>query len=73
MLEKEYYAPQIEKKWFDIWEESFPHISKDEYEKAKQEKVKNEVNQIFADLKQTVNSAVKKSGELVELTKIKIE
>ena len=24
MLEKEYYAPQIEKKWFDIWEETKP-------------------------------------------------
>ena len=30
------------------------------------------MEKFFADLKQTVNSAVKKSGELVELTKIKI-
>ncbi|MGN1059422.1 MAG: hypothetical protein ACI4QW_03230 [Clostridia bacterium] len=30
------------------------------------------MEKFFSDLKQTVNSAVKKSGELVELTKIKI-
>lgn len=30
------------------------------------------MEKFFADLKQTMNSAVKKSGELVELTKIKM-
>ena len=35
MLEKEYYAPQIEKKWFDIWEETKPFKVDDNSEKPK--------------------------------------
>ena len=35
MLEKEYFAPKIEKKWFDIWEETKPFKVDDNSEKPK--------------------------------------
>ena len=35
MLEKEYYAPQIEKKWFDIWEETKPFKVEENSDKPK--------------------------------------
>ncbi len=35
MLEKEYFAPKIEKKWFDIWEETNPYKVDDNSDKPK--------------------------------------
>ncbi|MBQ2983331.1 MAG: leucine--tRNA ligase [Candidatus Gastranaerophilales bacterium] len=35
MLEKEYFAPKIEKKWFDIWEETKPYKVDDNSPKPK--------------------------------------
>ena len=35
MLEKEYFAPKIEKKWFDIWEETNPYKVVDNSDKPK--------------------------------------
>ena len=35
MLEKEYFAPKIEKKWFDIWEETSPYKVDDNSDKPK--------------------------------------
>ena len=35
MLEKEYFAPKIEKKWFDIWEETNPYKADDNSDKPK--------------------------------------